>query len=284
MGTVVMLVLGAGIGLGLFLAAAGARGRSALPTRRPRRRAGVALRRRDVLLGVAVGAVVLVVTGWVVLAAAAAASTPLALRAAGAGRRYHAEIARVEAIASWTEHLRDTIAAANGLEHALVASGAVAPDPIAGPVRRLAHRVDVEPLTGALRAFADELAHPTGDFVVAALVIAAEKEARELGPLLGQLAACARAEAQLRARVWAGRARTRTSVRVITACILLFAAGLVVLDPVYLQPYGDLTGQVVLAAVVLCFAGSFVAMDLLGRIELPIRFLARRPELGDGAP
>ena len=57
---------------------------------------------------------------------------------------------------------------------------------------RLAGRLEFEPLPDALRRFADDVDHPTCDFVVAGLITAAEKEARDLTPLLAQLAACAR--------------------------------------------------------------------------------------------
>ncbi len=194
-----------------------------------------------------------------------------------AGRSDHQrEIDRVEAVASWAEMLRDTIAAAAGLEQAIVATGPIAPAPIAAPVARLAVAVELEPLAPALRRFADEVDHPTCDFVVAALVIATEREARELGPLLGQLAVCARDEAKMRTRIWIDRARTRTSVRVIAGCVVAFASGLFVLSRTYLQPYDSTAGQLVLLAIGALFAASFAAMSRMGRIALPERFVARR--------
>jgi len=187
-------------------------------------------------------------------------------------------IARVEAIAAWAEMLRDTIAGAAALEQAIAATGPVAPAPIAEPVARLAVHLDIEPLPAALRRFADEVDHPTCDFVVAALVIAAEKEARDLGPLLGQLATCARDEAKMRTRIWIDRAKTRTSVKVIAGCVLLFAAGLLIFSRSYLQPYDTAAGQIALLVIGAIFAGSLIAMDRMARIEVPERFVARRPE------
>lgn len=270
------LVLGAGIGLGVLLVVAGVRGRvvlpeAAAPADGPR---GQGLVRLAAVVGAAI--VVWSWTGWLVGGAAAGALAWAAPYLFGGARRHRDEIARVEAVAAWAEQLRDTIAAANGLEHAIAASGAVAPGPIAPQIGRLVARLDYQPLTSALRMLADELDHPTADFVIAGLVVAAEKEARDLGPLLGQLSECARSEAQMRARVWAGRARTRTSVRVISASVALFAAGLLLLDRDYLEPYSSVGGQLVLAVVVGIFAASFVAMDRMGRIDLPDRFLRRR--------
>ena len=82
----------------------------------------------------------------------------------------------------------------------------------------------------------------------------------------------------MRARVWAGRARTRTSVRVISGCVLLFALGLLVFDRSYLAPYDTATGQLALLVVGTVFAGSVAAMERMGRIQLPERFVRRRQE------
>jgi hypothetical protein len=80
----------------------------------------------------------------------------------------------------------------------------------------------------------------------------------------------------MRARVWVGRARTRTSVRVIVGCVAFFAVGLLVLDRPYLEPYDDAAGQFALLVIGGIVALSFVAMDRMGRIALPERFVSRR--------
>lgn len=278
MDALLVTVLGAVVGLGALVASFGLRGRRLLAGRGSR---SVRPTRRVVLLvagATGVAALAWTWTGWPVLAAwafLAVVAAPGVL--AGAGR-YQDEIRRVEAVATWTEQLRDTLAGANGLEHAVSATAKVAPEPLAAEVGRLATRLAYEPLRTALRSFAEEVDHPTCDFVVAGLVTAAEREARELSSLLGELAAAARAEAQVRARVWSGRARTRTSVRVIGACVALFAVGLLLFDRAYLEPYGTAGGQVALVVIGAMFAGSLVAMDRMGRIVLPERFVTRRSE------
>ena len=283
MTALLMLVLGAGVGLGAWLVAAGLAGRHVLSlpssTGQGSRRAtsGVLLVR--VAAALAGSLAVYVVTGWLAGAVLVALGAWVAPRAMGARARHQAEVDRVEAIAAWAEQLRDTMAAANGLEHAIGASAVVAPAPIAGPVGRLAAKLDHVRLADALRSFADDVDHPACDFVVAGLVTAAERQARDLGPLLSQLATCARDEAQMRARVWAGRARTRTSVRVISGCVALFALGLMVFDRSYLTPYDTATGQVALLVIGSVFAGSVAAMERMGRIQLPERFVRRRSEL-----
>jgi hypothetical protein len=227
-------------------------------------------------LAVGAGVVTMQLSHWPVLAAVATGAgwcTPTWLASRGSHER---ELALVEAIAAWTEQIRDTLAAANGLEHAIGATSSLAPQPIAVAVERLAARVDYEPLPAALRRFAGEVDHPMADFVVAALVIAAEKEARDLGALLGHLAESARDEARMRTRVWVGRARSRSAVRIIVAVVALFVVGLLLFNRAYLAPYDTAAGQLVLAVILASFAIAFGVMARMGRIAMPQRFVARR--------
>ena len=127
--------------------------------------------------------------------------------------------------------LRDTMAGAAGLEQAIVATASVAPLPIRAEVVDVGRRLEGERLAPALRAFADDVADPTCDLVVAALVLAAEHQAQRLGELLGSLAQAARDQATMRLRVEAGRARTRTSIKVIVG-----ATGGLALGPGRAQP------------------------------------------------
>src|SRR5262249_30184946 len=90
---------------------------------------------------------------------------PAPPRGAGAGvARERAAMAGLEALATWTESLRDTIAGAVGLEQAIPASlRAAAPslrEPLTALVERLHTRV---PMPEALRRFADDLADPSAD-------------------------------------------------------------------------------------------------------------------------
>jgi tight adherence protein B len=273
----VAFVLGAGIGLGVYVLALGLLGRPVFVV--GARRRGAVTPRTTALVAAAVvaGLAAYALTEWLAAGLLVAAGTVVAPRLWAGSGDHQREVARVEAIAAWAEMLRDTMAGAAALEQAIVATGPLAPAPIAEPVARLAVRLDIEPLAAALRQLADEVDHPTCDFVVAALVIAAEKEARDLGPLLGQLAVCARDEAKMRTRIWIDRAKTRTSVKVIAGCVLLFAGGLLLFSRSYLEPYDSAGGQLVLFVIGAVFAVSLVGMDRLARIDLPERFVARRP-------
>jgi Flp pilus assembly protein TadB len=182
----------------------------------------------------------------------------------------------VEALAVWTEQLRDTIAGASGIEQAITVTAGTAPPLLRPAVERLAARIGFTPLQQAVREFADEVDHPLADFVAAALITAAENQVREMGSLLGHLAQCCRDDVSMRTRVWVARARTRSAVRIIAVVVVVFVLGLILLDPNYLEPYRTPSGMVVAMLVIGMFAGSFATMKRLGRLENPIRFIARR--------
>ena len=265
---------GAVVGFGVLLVAMGLRGvePGAAPRRRPPRRLEHATLRLGLSLGA--GVVVALFTRWpaaALLAAAVGFAGP-SLLGGGAARR--AAIARTEAVAAWAEMLRDTMAAAAGIEQAIMATAPVAPPPIRAEVSALAARLEREQLVPSLEEFAEALSDPTGDLVVSALILASERHARRLGELLGTLATAAREQASMRLRVEAGRARIRTAVRVITGTTVVFAAALVALNRTYLDPYDTLAGQVVLVVVGACFAGALWWLGSMVKVSAPQRFLA----------
>ena len=279
--TAIGVLLGGFAGLGLTLIVLGARGTDRHTMRRPNARRR--LEGKTLQLAISVGAAVLVGagTGWPVAALLAAAAC-WGVPALFVESKSQAQvIAQVEAIAGWAEMLRDTMAGAAGLEQAIGASAPVAPLPIRRQVATLAARLERERLTPALRAFADEVADPTCDMVVASLLLAAEHQASRLGELLGTLAASARDQATMRLRVEAGRARTRTSVKVIVGVTLGLAVFLAVLNHGYLAPYASPLGQLVLLLIGGLFAAAFAWLAKMTRPARPDRFLretARRPE------
>ncbi|MFF4602593.1 type II secretion system F family protein [Streptomyces sp. NPDC001339] len=185
---------------------------------------------------------------------------------------------RMEALAAWTEMLRDTLSAAAGLEQAVLATADIAPAALEPEMRSLAAAIrSGRGLPSALRAFASEVDDPLADVVVAALVMAAEQQAGQLAPLLGELAESVREQVAMRQRVDAGRASVRTGVRVTVSVTLGMTAGLVVFNRPYLDPFNTWTGQVVLAAVGALFAASFTYLSIIGRIDEPVRLITTNP-------
>ena len=213
-------------------------------------------------------------TGWPaagVLGGGAAAVAPLL---SGTRRRREELNARSEALASWAEMLRDTITAHAGLREAIALTARVATAPIRKEVQLLAVRAEREPLTTALRRFAVEVADPVADLIVAALVIAAERQAQRLAELLTQIAGSAREQSAMRLRVETGRARTYASSRALVTITFALAVILLVFSPTFMSPYDSATGQIVLMVIGALFAGALWTLVQLGRPVAPPRLLA----------
>lgn len=225
---------------------------------------------------VAAGVAALAFTGWVAGGILGALGAWVLPRFLGTDRAHAKELERIEAVAVYTELLRDTLSAAAGLEQSLIAAAPASPPAIREQAGELAARISSGMrLPEALRLFAIEVGDATCDLVVAALTLAAANSSRNLADLLGTLAQAARDQASLRLRTAADRARTRTTVRAITATILGMVIALTIFAHSYLAPYGTPVGQVVLLAVAGVFALSFVWLARIARGPAPVRFLTR---------
>jgi Flp pilus assembly protein TadB len=226
--------------------------------------------------GVAVGLIVLVVTRWLVLAAALGLLAALADRFFGGTGEERRAIERLEALATWTEALRDTIAGAVGLEQAIPATAVNAAPAIKPSLNLLVDRLRIrEPLPSALMRFADDLNDPSADLIVAALVLNARLRGPGLREVLSALADSAREELDVRRKVAAERRSTRRSVQVVVAITLLVAAALILFNPAYVSPYTSFIGQFVLFIVIALYAIGLVWLRRLAKIEVPERFLIR---------
>ncbi|GAA1782934.1 type II secretion system F family protein [Streptomonospora arabica] len=238
---------------------------------------GLLLSGRPLLLAAAVAAGVLVwvLTGWPVAGVLAALGAWWLPGVLGPDRHYADHVSGVEAVAAWTEMLRDLMAGASGLHQAIASTVPIAPDPVRGEVARLAEalRQGRSP-QAALGDFAAEVDNPIADLVAAALTTAASRHATDLGVLLGSLSEAAREQAAMLVRVAANRARVRTSIRMIIAVTLGTAAVLLLFSPDYLAPFGTLTGQAVLAGTGAIWAAALTWMVRLSRPRQNPRVLA----------
>ncbi len=265
------LLMGAGVGVGLMLVVSGLR-----PTPRPPSVPTPArwpdLDRRLLRAAIA-GAAAFLLMRWPVVALGAAVLAFFFTDLFGAKSAREAAQALTEAIASWTEMLRDIVVAAHGLEEAIEVSADIAPGPIRSHVVTLAGQARRGRLVPALSELGADLAHPLGDLVVLALRQAAEGRGVELGPTLAALATTAREDAAKRQRVETRRAHVRTAVRIIIGATVAMVGFVVLLNRRYLHAYGTTTGQVVLA-VVIAFGGvALWWLAAMGRYQSPERFL-----------
>nr|WP_106428905.1 MULTISPECIES: type II secretion system F family protein [Streptomyces] len=287
--TLYALLCGVAVGGGLALLIVALRG---LPAKAPdeqrdagRRAAELArfMSRRG-SIAVCAAVLVLLLTRWPVAAIATGVLVFLWDRLFGGAAEERAAMKRVEALAAWTESLRDTIAGAVGLEQAIPASARAAAPSLRPHLDALIDRLRARtPLPTALQNLADELDDPSADIIVAALILNARLRGPGLREVLGALAKSAREEVDMRQRVMAQRASTRRSVQIVVGVSVAFVLGLAVFNRDFVEPYGSPLGQLVLAAVCAMFACGFWWLRKLSQIETPERFLVRADRQAPGA-
>ncbi len=276
MKTPLLALSGTVIGTGLALALATRLPRQRIPGPRSgdaaapgSERSTLAASPRRLALVLAAALAVYLLTGWPVgalLGATAAWFLPALL---GPDRDHTRRLAVIDAVAAFTEMLRDTLTASAGLNQALTVASQHAPEAIRPAAQRLAGRIEQRGTTTrqALRAFADEIADPTADLVALALASASEHPTRDLAGLLSSLAATSREQAAMRTRIAVARARTRTAVRIVTGTTVALASVLLLVDRHYLAPYSSAAGQLVLLITGALFGLGFSWLRKLGEVR-----------------
>lgn len=201
----------------------------------------------SLVIGIAVGILLWSITGWPILIAVAplaAIGIPYLLGNSGEQKN----IERLEALETWTRGLSGlTIGGATSLEQTVLASVGSSPEPIRKEVSTLAARLNARwPTRTALRKFADDLADPTADLVVAHLLLAERVRGAGLANALNDLAEIIFEEVKMRRAIEADRAKPRRSARIITIMTVV----ILVLVPFlgdFVKPYQTSVGQVALA-------------------------------------
>lgn len=262
------------VALGLMTLLRLARGRSAVPTWSPQHSKLGTDRLRHLGIAVGAGLVVLMLTRWPLAGVGAGIlvfAWPRLFGGAAVGRR---QLAKIEAIAAWTESLRDTATAAAGLEQAIPATLPAVQPLLRAPVRELAARLDGRvPLPEALARFAEDVDDPAADMVVAALSLNARQRAGGLDRILTSLASSSRAELEMRRKVELERRSLRRQAQRIAFAVAGFAVLQAVFARGWVAPYSSPTGQLVLAVFLALFVGAFARMKSLAASEPEPRFL-----------
>lgn len=274
-----VLLLGAVVGGGIFLLVD-----SLIPrVRKPGADSGESLvtwvkqQGRRLPGAVIVGLLALVLTGWIVAGIAVGLLVFFWGRLFGGNREEKNGVARAEALAAWTESLRDVVAGAVGLEQAIPATTHAAAPSIAPALQTLSDRLRVRvPLADALQRFAEEMDDAAADLIIAALILNARLRGPGLRDVLSSLATTARAELEMRQRINAGRRSTRRSVQIVVGVTILFVVGLAIFNRSYVEPYNSTVGQVVLVVIAGFFAAGIAWLRNLSKFEQPERFLTRR--------
>jgi Flp pilus assembly protein TadB len=228
-------------------------------------------------LALLAGALGLLATRWIV-AGIGLALLVLAWRTLGGAAGERRAMMRLEALATWTESLRDTIAGAVGLEQAIPSSLRVAAPSLQEPLARLVNRLHTRvPMPEALRTLADDLDDSSADLIIGALIINARLRGPGLRDLLGALSTAVREELDMRRKVNAERRSTRRSAQIVVLVSVGLALGLALLNPGYVHVYDSPLGQLVLVVVVALYAAGFLWMRRLATFDTPERLLTGPP-------
>ncbi|WP_328384202.1 type II secretion system F family protein (plasmid) [Micromonospora zamorensis] len=244
-----------------------------------------ARRTRQAMIVAAVtgGALAWLITGWPAAALIVGVAIPGVPWLFAAGSAEKRAIARLEAVEAWTRRLADIVARGLGLQQAIVATTATAPQAIQQEVLDLAARLQAtgEPVA-ALRQFADDIDDYTGDQVVAPLILHLGDRGDGVHNVLADISRSIAAEIEMRATVDAKREAPRFAVRFLTGMtVALIAYGLA--NPDYLAPYRTPTGQILLIVLAAIYVVLMMAVRKLSLPPVRSRLLRPPSDLAEGS-
>lgn len=244
------------------------------------------LRRRGghAAIAVALGLLVVVVSGWVIPGAVVGVGAYWTIATwRGRQRSGDREIARLDALASWIESVRDVLIAGEQPVGAITSTVEACPPVVRPHVRRLAAGLGRQDPDLVFRRFADDLDDPLGDLVATGLSIAVRRGARTV-PVLTALAEQARQQVDRRRLIEAERAPARREVQALTLIMGGLVLGLLLFGrSEYLDAYDTPGGQVFLSVALLGYAALIVRVQRLSVFPRPGRFLTAGSHAGQEA-
>lgn len=203
-------------------------------------------------IGLAVGAVGWLITGWlilVIIAPAALIGLPVLLTPPSSTT----PVVKLEAMEEWTRSLAGVLTVGVGLEQAITATMKSTPEALRPDVTTLVARLRARwPTVAALRAFADDLDDATSDLIASSLILGATRRGAGLAAVLEGLAATVAQDVQVRRKIEADRSKPRTTARMVTI-VTLIALGFMAFNSTYIEPYGTAIGQIVLIVLLSCY-------------------------------
>ena len=160
-----------------------------------------------------------------------------------------------EAISTWVDMVKDSLSGGAGLSQAIEATVPVAPDIVRPHVVRLAGSQRTSSQAAALRQFAEDLAHPTSDLVVQALITASEHQGRDLPKLLAKTSEQARARNASVLQTESERAQLYTEAWIMVLAISLLGVVITLIARDFFKPYDTTFGQLVLTGLMAIVGG-----------------------------
>ena len=218
-------------------------------------------RRSRMLVGAAVaaGLSAFALTGWVVMLVALPAAVlglPWLL-----GSPPNRELVLLQALDQWVRLLNSSILTGKSVADAIRATRRQSPEPLQASIQLAVSRMEGRWTTSAaLRALADEHDTPEVDAVVAALMLASQRGGSGTSDTLLGIAEATQDRLRAMREVEAERAKPRIVVRQVTLITLVVLGAALVLGGGYFEPYGTLTGQLILALLLSAYVGSLVVL------------------------
>lgn len=211
---------------------------------------------------------------WPVLFGTATLIAPaLLLQRVTANSRAAIEKAAIESIAA----LRDSLGGGVSIEHACIGLGRNGPEPLRRDWQRLERDLSGSvPFSEALRGFAEHVADPTIDMVVAALIFNDARGGGQIRAVLSRLGRAATARRAIEEQRRANQAKTVAQARVLVAAAPIMLTIMTLLDRDYLLAFASPLGQVLLAAAILLIVAAYWLMLRLGQTASQRRILIAR--------
>ena len=271
--TLVVVLISAVSGLGVLLIVQGLRGYDVLPKATTKSPVSLPLFAAALLAGIAV----YTATGWPV----AAVITALVVGASPKlfGGKQHSERVRQrsDAVAIFTEQIRDNMYTASGVTQAILDAASDPPEAIADELGTFIHRVRRNDNTvEALQQLGRDLDNPFSDMVIVVLSTAVIHSTDQTAPTISRLAETIREDQKWKLRIEVARAQIRTASKMITATFVVVAIYLYLVSPELLAAYDSFIGQVWLLVVAAMFAGGATLIGQLSKVATPARFKARQ--------
>lgn len=188
------------------------------------------------------------------------------------GEKEFADI--TDAVASWTESLRDTMGGSHGVQGALLAVAPSAPPAIRQHSLVMAEDITAGvPLATALDGFARRVANPVSDLVCAVLGHAVRHSAAEVPEMLESIAATARERARAHGQIEVSRSKPKRTVQLAAVLIVVLGVVIVTLMRDLIDPLISDAGQIPVTVATLMILGALVWMSELAKVRQPLRLL-----------
>lgn len=184
------------------------------------------------------------------------------------------DIDRLEAMEDWTRSLSG-IVQHSGLATAITATLPSAPVALERELTTLVARIQAgQPLKDALYGLAEDLDDQTGDYIVAALIQAADARNAGLRECLDAIATDVAREVRNRREIRTEQTAVFTNVQMIVGLIVAMTAGVVMFTS-FGAFYRTAPGQIILAVLIAAFAGCLMLLRARAAFTPPPRFLLR---------